>query len=58
MNCKDSPYCFEFNEQGYCVTCGQKQQTSLDKLGEWPRDTWFQNRLAEVRYNELRKVRS
>lgn len=53
-----SAYCWDFNEQGFCKTCGATK-TTLN--GEWPQNTWFQRRRAELAVealNDLSKVRS
>lgn len=44
----NNTYCWDFNADGYCKTCGATRLPSLDQLGEWPTGTWFQKRLAFV----------
>jgi hypothetical protein len=59
MEQDNSAYC-DFNEQGYCKICGEvrKPLAATQLYGKWPINTWFQKRLAEVRYAELSKVQS
>lgn len=50
--------CWDFNEQGYCKDCGLRRpeppQESFHPLnGEWPRNTWFQQRRKLVALKEL-----
>jgi hypothetical protein len=48
-----------FNEQNYCILCGEaltEQAEPTAPVKNWPRNTWFQRRLAEVRVNELSKL--
>ena len=52
------PLACSYNEQGYCKYCGRTKPPALASLGAWPTNTWFQKRLAEVRYAELSKVQS
>ena len=59
MEQDNSAYC-DFNEQGYCKICGEvRKPVAAEKLyGRWPVNTWFQKRLAEVRYAAVSKVQS
>lgn len=55
--------CTDLNEFGYCKECGKafdfpSTSPTLDQLGKWPENTWFQRRRAEVRYAEVSKVQS
>jgi hypothetical protein len=38
----------DYNEQGYCKACGERQS-----LNGWPTGTWMQKRLAWVRLQEV-----
>ena len=47
-------YCWDFNEQGYCKTCGATR-TAADEPritfhlnGQWPTNTWFRRRRLEL----------
>ena len=47
-------YCWDFNEQGYCKTCGAAKNTVTDgpAIKQWPYNTWMQQRRAKLLRDE------
>ena len=66
MNKDHNAYCCDFNEQGYCKTCGATRDSDSDEPrtvepfhlnGNWPSATWFQRRKAHVALKTLKEVK-
>ena len=51
---ESTEYCHAFNNNGYCIHCGQKRKSSTTSTlnGKWPSDTWFQRARARKMRND------